>query len=432
MSGFKVKKRILLFFLLFFLADHCLWLINVDNQKKVYEVCWIVFFVMFIFAFLKTRFKTILSSERFMFSKEVIFLMVMGIYSSIQSLIIHGQSLAQGLAPQRFVLFTFLFYYVVEDYLNTRKNAVESIKKMFLTIGYLEIIVYIVQYLVFEKIKFLQIEAATRMGELRLNFAAVAIHYAIFHSINNMFEKKRILPKDVLVVLAGMFYFVEVAKIRLYVLAYAIAIIGAILIWKKAGTKRIVSLFIVVVAIAILTQTQFFSFIIEGLNNKDSSSKTRTYGREYYLSKIVEHPILGCGYINTDNEAALEYSGMYSLEKSSDRDVINSVITWVDLGVFGLTFFFGLVGLIWFITLYARMTYKAYQISKNGNMLYIMYMIFSIVISPNMTSFLWYIGNALGFVIWLCLLEKEYKDCVARNAYLELISKREEESLGEE
>lgn len=431
MSRLRVKNRILVFFILFVMSDHCFWLLNTDNQKKLFEVCWVVFFVMFILVFAKTKFKDIIVTEKYMFSKEILFMLVMALYSALQSMIIHGQSFAQGIFPQRFVVFTFLFYFVITNYLNKKRGALESLRKMFLLVGYLELFFYLAQYFLFGIVQFLQLKATIRMGELRLNFAAVAIHFVVFDSINNMFQKKKIVPKDIILVVLGLFYFFQVAKIRLYVIAYIIAIIGAFILWKKAGKKKIVGFFVIVLVIAIITQTKFFSFVLEGLNNEDVSSKTRSYGREYYVSKIIEHPILGCGYINTDNKKAIEYSGLYRLYKSSDRDVINSTIGWVDLGVFGLTFFFGLVGLIWFIVLYFRMTYKAYQISKSGNMLYIMYMIFSIIISPNMTSFLWYIGNAFAFIVWLCLLEKEYKDTMIINRYKQLSVEKKEETFSE-
>ena len=116
----------------------------------------------------------------------------------------------------------------------------------------------------------------------------------------------------------------------------------------------------------------------------------------------MEHPFLGSGYINTGNENALKYSGMNSIE--------NGIIGWTDLGVYGLTFFFGIIGLIWFIILYGKMTYQAFKIAKMGNVTYLMFMVYSIVSSPNITNFLWYIGNTVSFVLWICLIEKEYKN----------------------
>ena len=201
----------------------------------------------------------------------------------------------------------------------------------------------------------------------------IALPFVIFNSINNLFKAKKIIVKDALIIAAGFFYAFGIAKTRALLLAFAVAIIGAFMLWKASGKKKTIGLVIVVIVMVAVSQISLFSFLIEGLNGEDSSSKTRELGREYYLTKIVEHPILGCGYINTENEKAVAYSGKDSL------DYGQGVIAWVDLGFYGLTFFFGLIGFIWFLILFGRMTYYSYKIAKRGNLTYIMFMLYSII-----------------------------------------------------
>ena len=217
--------------------------------------------------------------------------------------------------------------------------------------------------------------------------------------------KKRIIVKDLLLVLAGFFYSFFVAKTRILIPAYGIAIIVGFLLWKADAKKKIIGLIAIVVAVTVISQLSLFSFLIEGLNEEDNSSKARAMGREYYLMRISEHPILGCGYINTANQNAVEYSGKDSLKNGE------GIIAWVDLGVYGLTFFFGLIGFIWFLILYGRMTYHSLKVAKAGNLTYIMYMLYCIVLAPNGTGFLWNIGSTISLVVWLAIIEREYKNC---------------------
>lgn len=46
--------------------------------------------------------------------------------------------------------------------------------------------------------------------------------------------------------------------------------------------------------------------------------------------------------------------------------------------------------------------------------MYWMYMLYIIVVSPNSTGFLWYISSTIAFVIWMCLIEKEYRDIIMK------------------
>ena len=411
---FRVKRKTIILFVLLFLADHCLWLVSMDIQNIAYEICWILCMLLFIVSFAKNGFKEIFIDSNYLYWREAIFTIIMGLYSSLQGMLIHGQTFAQGIAPQRFMISVFILYFVINKYLNKKKGALESLKQMFCILGYLELILYTIQFFTINLFKFLQVEYTMRFDEVRMNLGTIAVPFLIFNSINNMFKKRRIVVKDLIIVLVGFFYSFGIAKTRILILAYGIAILFGVLLWKNGGKRKIIGLLVFVIFLAILSQTRIFSFTLEGLNAQDDSSKTRELGREYYMTKIVEHPILGCGYINTNNEKALSFSGMNSLKKHE------GIIAWVDLGVYGLVFFFGIIGLIWFIVLYGRMTYHSYKISKKGNLTYLMYMIYSIVLSPNGTGFLWQMGSTLSLVLWLCIIEREYKDCYGEKQVLRL------------
>lgn len=401
----KIRKTTVLYFVLFVMADHCLWLLSGNVQSKVNELCWIIIFALFLFKFINTNFSQLFNKQKYQFGRIILFTVIMGIYSTLQSYYLHGQSLIQGILPQRFMIGGFFLYFVLMKYINEKKYGMKNIEKIFLTIGYCELILYISQYFLINKIQFLQINYTMRLGEIRMNLGAIGVPYVIFYSLNQLFGEKKSW-KSIVSIAMGLFYVVVIAKTRIALLAYLISIIGGFMMWKKGGKKKIVIFFLLLTLIVVLTQTELFSYLTDGLKGIDLSTQTRQLGRAYYLKKILSHPILGCGYINTNNVAASRYAGIYSIS--------TGIIAWVDLGVYGLTFFFGIVGLVWFLVLYGKLAMRSYKIGCTGKQTYWMYMLYIIVVSPNSTGFLWYISSTIAFVIWMCLIEKEYRDIIMK------------------
>lgn len=401
----KIRKTTVLYFVLFVMADHCLWLLSGNVQSKVNELCWIIIFALFLFKFINTNFSQLFNKQKYQFGRIILFTVIMGIYSTLQSYYLHGQSLIEGILPQRFMIGGFFLYFILMKYINEKKYGMKNIEKIFLTIGYCELILYISQYFLINKIQFLQINYTMRLGEIRMNLGAIGVPYVIFYSLNQLFGEKKSW-KSIVSIAMGIFYVVVIAKTRIALLAYIISIIGGFMMWKKGGKKKIVIFFLLLTLIVVLTQTELFSYLTDGLKGIDLSTQTRQLGRAYYLKKILSHPILGCGYINTNNVAASRYAGIYSIS--------TGIIAWVDLGVYGLTFFFGIVGLVWFLVLYGKLAMRSYKIGCTGKQTYWMYMLYIIVVSPNSTGFLWYISSTIAFVIWMCLIEKEYRDIIMK------------------
>lgn len=396
-----VKKRILYLFVVFFLADHCLWLVNSSSQSVTNELCWLLILLMFFGRFGKNLFHSISDRNEYIFTNEVLFVFVLAVASSLQAYLLHGQSLIQGILPQRFMVVGFLLYYVLVNYMNCKQDAITAVKKLFAIIGYMELLLYITQYFLIGKIQFLQMSYSYRLGEVRMNFDSVAVPFVVLMSVDNIYKEKRASWKDILSIAAGFFYSFVVAKTRIVLVAYIVALVGGYLAWRKGGRKKFYVFFALVAMVLFLSQTELFRYMLDGLNNIDLSAQTRTLGREYYLSRIKEHPFLGAGYLNMKNATAMEYSGMNNISTGG--------IYWVDLGVYGLTFFFGIIGLIWFLILYGKMTLKSYRIAQNGNLTYWMYMLYLIVLSPNGTGFIWYISSTVSFIVWLSLIDGEYK-----------------------
>lgn len=395
----KVKKSAIWLFLILFIADHCLYIFNSNIQRLANEFLWILCTICFSLLFIN-KFKNIFSTKNYFYGKLIIFIFVIAFFSILQAIRLHGQTFLQGLLPQRFVLGGFLFYFILMHLIDSRKSFLTTLEKTFCFLGYSELFLYILQYVLINKIVFLNTVISTRFGEFRLNLGAIAIPYIIFKSVNNIYVNKKIQLNDLILLILGMYYTIVVSKTRIALVAYIIAFILGFLL-MRFNLKKIVVSMILVFSLIGITQTNLYSYVIDGLAGKDLSSQTRELGRAYYTNKFLEHPILGVGYINTNNQKSVQYAGINSIE--------TGIIAWVDLGVYGIAFFFGIVGIIWFLLLYGKMAVQSYQIGKAGNLIYWMYMIYLIVLSPNGTSFMWYISNTIAFVVMLCLQEGTFK-----------------------
>lgn len=401
----KIKKFTLLIFLLYFAADHCLWLVNSSIQNRITEMFCIIIPCILILCFRNRIFREPLQRNNYYFGYNVLFFVVMSLYSSIQAYQLYGQSIAHTFFLQRNIMAGFLFYFVLMWYINSKSYALNSLTKMIFFLGALELIIYISQYLLVNHVRFLQCNYKVRLNEIRMNLDAIAVPFIIFYSINNIYKNKQATWKEIVALVAGLFYSFVMAKTRIVLIAYTLAFLAGYLLWKKGGRKKIVVFFIFAVFVYYLTTTELFSFLIDGLNNLDPSAQTRTIGRELYIQRVLEHPLFGCGYIFEGNSLASAYAG------------IDQGIYWVDLGVFGIAFFYGLIGVLWFVLLYSKILFQSFKMAKKGNYTFWMYSIYLVILSPNGTGYMWYVSNTFGLVLWLCLIEGNYKNMGLQNNY---------------
>ena len=389
-------------------SDHFFWLLDANLQSICNEICWSMIFLLFLFTGFKNGFGIFLSKRRYNFGYIILFTVIMAIYSAIQSYFLHGQSLIQGLLPQRFMVGSFLLYFLIMHYLNKDYDYINTLKSVFLSVGYVEMILYIAQYLIIDHMVFLRMPISSRFGEVRMNLGAIGIPFVVFDAINHCLNDRKINYKYIFSLLFGFYYIIVIAKTRLALVAYTIAVLGGFLLWNNKGKKKYICIFVMLIILLLLTKTELFSFLIQGLNNVDLSSQTRALGREFYIKRISEHPLFGCGYINMNNLNAMAYAGVNSIS--------TGIIAWVDLGIYGLAFFFGLIGIVWFVALFYKLLVKSYKIARKGDLTFFMFILFILVISPNSTGFLWYINNTVELVIWICLIEGTYNNIILETA----------------
>ena len=404
----KLRFSSIIIAVILFLADHCLWIVDSNAQSRTNQLCWLIIVALFCLLLIKKGPSYIVNKKRFNFAYIILFVFAIYLYSVLQSYFLHDQSLMQGFIPQMPVFFSFLLYFILTDKINRFGGKLQEIKRIVLIIGCLELFLYILQYFLFDYVHFLNMNYSFRLNDVRLNLDAICVPFVVFESINNIFYKKKNIYVNLILIIAGLFYSIGIGKTRIALIAYLVSIVCGFVLWKHGGRRKVVAFFIIGFVFLALLQSDLFSFFIEGIQGGDLSSQTRELGRQYYLSKIVEHPLFGAGYLNTANYESLIYSGMNSISTGK--------ILWVDLGIYGLVFVYGFVGLLWLVALLWKMIKMSWALSKKKYITYIMYMIYILVLLPNNTGFMWHLSNTVNLVVWISLMEGDYKSQILDNS----------------
>ena len=128
---------------------------------------------------------------------------------------------------------------------------------------------------------------------------------------------------------------------------------------------------------------------------QDNSAQIRIVGRQHYISKLLSNVrtfLFGSGYINS--AVAERYAG------------VDKGIYVVDLGFYGIAFFFGIIGVIWLAFLLVKMYKKAWKLTQRRSYFCLMYLIYLTILLPNGTAFIWQIQASAMLAMVACYMEK--------------------------
>lgn len=346
-------------------------------------------------------------NPKFKFGCMMFSLIILVILSSLQSWKLYGQGILLGVQAQRFQIVWALLYFPITKLLYYDKLRVDEIKKMIRLLGIVQLVLFIVQYIVGNQFLFLQVQAGQRYGEARYYFLPTLLDLALFLELDNLFNKeKKMTPKEKIlpyfIIVGVLFETMVVQKFRLTSIALIVCIIIALLLNRASVKIKISYLLIGVVFIMVMFNTQIVQDVITefftGVTNSGTASTMtiRQTGRELYLSIIAQHPILGGGYPHQNCIAACEAAGMYNR------------IYLVDNGMFGFAYVFGGLGIAWILVLWGMMFYNAWKIYRKraAKLLYGLFPLFFIFTGMNEIHWYWEAGFMI-MSIFLALFSEE-------------------------
>lgn len=380
------------------LTENCFYLVNLDkinirgtfnfaDISLVLSVIWIVYVLI--------KYKRI-QVKKYLFSYEILFVAVLVVLSSIRGLQLYGQSIVLGMRPQRFFLIIFLLYFPMLKFLYANERNRKSVKRIIYSLGIIELIIYTTQYLLSSKILFLYVHESSRYGGARLHFDSALINVLFFLVLEKLFHRKEVKYNNIIMVLL-IFYNLFIIRGRLNILALLFSTMVMILLWKKNLLLKIPIIIFGILALGFLLMTpllsQYASVLDKKTRNVDENYIIRELGKENYLSQLKNSPITGRGYINELNKRAYVAAGVGKGYYLNDN------------GITAFSFMYGIVGVIWVISLLVKMYIYGLRIyHKQNKYKYLAYAIYLSVLLPNILPFYWGLDPIYTIII-MCNLE---------------------------
>ncbi|MGU8899151.1 hypothetical protein ACV3VZ_01670 [Clostridium perfringens] len=264
---------------------------------------------------------------------------------------------------------------------------------MIIYIGAFICIMYVIQYLLIDKVQFLQVGVGVRFGEARLRFDSFIIFIEYYFILNKFIDKIKL--KYIFILVINIIFITFVIKARLVLIAILISS-SFILVLKKR--KRYIHIYFIIwtILIIMILPNNFVKQYVNSIK-LDLSSNTGTYeirdkGREFYKEKLKDDFLFGEGIINETWPQAVYESG------------VNKEYFVVDNGLYGIAFLYGLTGVTWVIVLYffiLKGAYKIYRemdnISYLGISLYLIITILNIPY-PIMSTYPLYLSLILAMI----------------------------------
>lgn len=319
------------------------------------------------------------------------------IASSWQSLNLFNQSFWLGFRAQRNIFVWALLYFPLSKSMCYDKFTLENVKNMIRLIGIIELVLFISQYFLTGKISFLYANMGTRYESVRYYFQPVLLDLLLFVELDNLLKiKGKNKIASIIIIVTIIFEVMVVQKFRLTSLSLILCCAFGVLIVKRGIKIKFVYFLLAFIALGVILNTTMFQDLINTFMFKETSTLgIREAGRELYIQNLTYHPIFGGGYPHEQSYAACQAAGFFKN------------IFLVDNGVFGLTYIYGGVGIVWIITLWFRQLKNGYNLyKKNGMLLYLLFPLFFVITGINEVHWFWQNGFMI-FVLFIVMQEKE-------------------------
>ena len=332
-------------------------------------------------------------------TKYVYFYMCMVLISAITGSIIHDQSLFRGIFAQRMQIGYFFLMLGVVRLFELKKISRKDIEHVVEALGWFELILCTVQYIVYEFTgqMFLVVGQGIRYEGNRFYFEPIVLLMSLFHVYNKFLsEKKHRVRNLVFLVWAGI-WFIVITKMRAMTLAYLLTLVVGFLIWKGTPRKKLLFAILGVVVVGILmSQSTIVQDVVNAVFNlgEDANYGVRISGRSQMLSEFAKTPITGRGYPSVSSESA--------------QNALRGYL-FVDNGVWGIVYSYGIIGILWVVFLWIELCMKAWRLRKK-QMAYFLYFCYYTI--GFMTDFSWFWIACCPFSIMVAMMMDEETEAV--------------------
>ena len=317
-------------------------------------------------------------------------LMLTAMLSSYSAEISYHQGLLSGIFAQREWLSWILMLYAIYKWYDEKKITKDGLDTCVLCICRIYAIVCILQYFLYDYVRFTYTIVGDRYGSVRLYFNSAFFAYASGIILDKLFDEKFSLKKKIYALLELIIYLFIIAFITKGRMA-TIALLGSIALCvclRKNMTlgKKMFFILIVLISIVVFSSTtmgqDIFATIIGDSADTDTLS-VRTAGRAYYIAKTfssVRTAIFGYGVPNIHNNFAMQIANPLWKVQGTARFYLD------DVGIIGILFKYGLFGVGVLLSITFICLVKAYKIySRTHKMVYLQFILMDIITWSSLT-----------------------------------------------
>ena len=317
-------------------------------------------------------------------------LILTAMLSSYSAEVSYHQGLLSGIVAQREWLSWVLMIYPLYKWYQEKKITKRGLNTSILYVCRIYAVVCVLQYFLYDYIKFTYTIVSARYGSVRLYFNSAFFAYAIGIIIDRIFNEKYSFKQKVgglIELIVYMFIIIFITKGRRDTIALLGSIALCVCIRKnmKLG-KKIFFILIVLAGIVVFSSTtmgqDIFATIVGDSADTDTLS-VRTAGRAYYIAKTfssVRTAIFGYGVPNIHNNFAMQIANPLWKMQGTARFYLD------DVGITGILFKYGLFGVGVLLSITFICLVKAYKIyRKNHKMVYLQFILMDIITWSSLT-----------------------------------------------
>lgn len=361
----KINKYLFLLTLIILLNLNFFYLFA-DPIIKFSDLAIIVELVFMLVVYTKYGFeKPDLSTILFLFP------IVLAITSSLMANRNYQQPFRMGIYPQRSWLVGMLMFFPIKKLLSKNALDLKQILKILDWVVGIYIVVLTVQYLLGNKVQFLDVLLTQRYGGVRIYANTNYLVFIYILYLSTILEGKKIKAIYIFYIISTWFVFVFITKSRMSIIALALSTLIMVFFSRFSGNK-LFSMVIIILGVSLFFNTPYGKSVYDsilGNTVEDAGSRIRDVGRTFYLTKIAANRLntwFGVGYVNTNWDQSVLESGYSNL------------INYNDNGIFGMLFYYGYTFVIWMLVSYFSLIVKAINNKRYSMIIFMLYGLFGI------------------------------------------------------
>lgn len=311
-------------------------------------------------------------------------------FSAKSAQLSYNQSFLAGIAAQRELLSWIVLIIPIYSWIKQNKITREGIQTCIRYISRCYVMLCIVQYFLYDYVKFTYVMTNSRYGSVRLYFNTAYFSIAICIILDELFNKEITRRRKILDLIEVAAYFFAVAFItkgRMGTIALVASMAIFFSVRKNISLGKKISVIIcVIIGVVIFTYTTMGQDVlntITGVSSKTDTLSVRDAAKAYYIGKTMSSSrtlFWGYGVPNIHSKTAMAITNPLWKDMGDARFYLS------DVGIVGIFFVYGVFGILLLIGLTIFMLIKFFSIyRKQGKTQYLQYLFLDIITWASLT-----------------------------------------------